>query len=249
MKKPIVITEVTRMQEGRVCIAGYDQHGQCLRPVLPPPGIHESSLYSGARLIVFPSAKVEFEFTQPTPQPPHTEDIRYDPDVVRLIERQPEERWHKMLEATLSKSVSDVFEQPIHSEHGYYIIDGQGLRSLGTIRPARILKTIHEFSQDSQKWKYRIGFIDNEQATYWLTVTDLTWRYFHDQQRRNGRAPSDIASEMTALLKSKEVLLRLGLARGWEEHPDRCYIQLTGVYTFPDYLEGKTLADFVPKDE
>ena len=45
MKKPIVITEVTRMQEGRVCIAGYDQQGHCLRPVLPPPGIHESTFY------------------------------------------------------------------------------------------------------------------------------------------------------------------------------------------------------------
>ena len=246
MKKPIVITEVTRMQEGRVCIAGYDQQGQCLRPVLPPPGIHESKLYSGPRLIIFPSAKVEFEFTQPTPKPPHTEDIRYDPSSVRFIERQPEERWHKMLEKTLSRSVSDIFEQPIHSERGHYIMDGQGSRSLGTIRPARILKTIYEFSQDSQKWKYRIGFIDNEPATYWLTVTDLTWRYVHDQQRQNGCAPSDIASEMTGLLKSKDVLLRIGLARGWEEHPDRCYIQLTGVYTFPDYLCGKTFADFAP---
>ena len=105
MKKPIVITEVTRMQEGRVCIAGYDQQGQCLRPVLPPPGIHESALYSGPRPIIFPSAKVEFEFTQPTPQPPHTEDIRYDPASVRFIERQPEERWHKMLEADRSPGV------------------------------------------------------------------------------------------------------------------------------------------------
>ena len=249
MKEPIVITEVTRMQRGCVCIAGYDQQGHCLRPVLPPPGIRESTLYAGPRPIIFPAAKVEFEFTRPTPQPPHTEDIRYEPASVRLIERQPEERWHKMLEATLSKSVSGIFEQPIHSERGYYIMDGHGSRSLGTIRPARILKTIHEFSQDSNKWKYRIGFVDNEQGTYWLTVTDLTWRYFHDQQRQSGHAPADIASEMTMLLKSSEVLLRIGLARGWEEHPDRCYIQLTGVYTFPDYLAGKTFADFAPKDK
>ncbi len=249
MKKPIVITEVTRMQEGRVCIAGYDQQGHCLRPVLPPPGIHEGTLYAGLRPIIFPSAKVEFEFTQPTPRPPHTEDIRYEPASVRLIERQPEERWHKMLQATVSPSVAAIFEQPIHSEHGYYIMDGQGSRSLGTIRPVHILKAVHEFSQDNKKWKYRIGFVDHAQATYWLTVTDLAWRYFHDQQRQNGRDPADIAGEMTMLLKSREVLLRIGLARGWEEHPDRCYIQLTGVYTFPDYLAGKTFADFAPKDK
>src|SRR5512137_1306688 len=113
MRKSIVITEVTRMQEGRVCIAGYDQHGTCLRPVLPPPGIHESTLYSGQRPIIYSSAKVEFEFTQPTPQPPHTEDIRYEPTSVKFIERQPAERWHKMFAVTLSKSVSAIFEQPI----------------------------------------------------------------------------------------------------------------------------------------
>src|SRR5512136_1304170 len=98
------------MQRGCVCIAGYDQQGHCLRPVLPLPGIHESALYAGPRPIIFPSAKVEFEFTQPTPQPPHTEDVRYDPASVRFIERQPVERWHKMLIATLSSSVGAIFE-------------------------------------------------------------------------------------------------------------------------------------------
>jgi hypothetical protein len=38
--------------------------------------------------------------------------------------------------------------------------------------------------------------------------------------------------------------LRIGLARGWDEQPDRCYLQITGIYTFPDYLAGKTFDDF-----
>jgi hypothetical protein len=40
------------------------------------------------------------------------------------------------------------------------------------------------------------------------------------------------------------VALRIGLARGWERHPDRCYLQITGVYTDPDYLSGHCYADF-----
>lgn len=246
MKKPIVITEVTRMQEGRVCIAGYDQHGQCVRPVLPPPGIHESTLCAGPRPIIFPSAKVEFEFTQSTPQPPHTEDIYYDPAAVRFIERQPEDRWRKMLEATLSDSVSAIFEQPIHSEHGYYIMDGQGLRSLGTIKPARITQVIHELSPED-KWQYRLRFEDGTGADYRLTITDLAWRYYCDHQRTQGEAPAHIAASLLHILQTSEVYLRVGLARGWDKFPGRCYIQLTGIHTFPDYLNGKTFADFAPR--
>jgi len=245
MKKPIVITEVTRMQEGRVCIAGYDQQGHCVRPVLPHPGIHESMLYSGAHPVIFSSAKVELEFTQPTPQPPHTEDIRYEPASVRFIERQPAERWHKMLEATLSKSVSAIFEQPIHSEHGYYIMDGQGPRSLGTIKPARITEVIHDLSPEN-KWQYRLRFEDATNAAYRLTITDLAWRYYCDQRRAQGEDPAQIAAAMLSILQASEVYLRVGLARGWDKFPGRCYLQLTGIHTFPDYLAGRTFADFAP---
>ncbi len=245
MRKPIVITDVTRMQEGRVCIAGYDQHGQCVRPVLPPPGIHESTLFAGQRSIIFPSAKVEFEFTQSTPKPPHTEDIRYNPASVRFIERQPEERWHKMLEATLSKNVCEIFEQPIHSEHGHYILDGQGPRSLGTIRPICITQVIYELSPEN-KWQYRLRFEDRTGADYRLTITDLAWRYYCDYCRTQDKAPAGIALTLLHTIQAREVYLRVGLARGWDKFPDRCYLQLTGIHTFPDYLSGKIFADFAP---
>jgi hypothetical protein len=245
MRKSIVITEVTRMQEGRVCIAGYDQHGTCLRPVLPPPGIHESTLYSGQRPIIYSSAKVEFEFTQPTPQPPHTEDIRYEPTSVKFVERQPEERWHKMLDVTLSKSVSAIFEQPILSDPGHYVMDGTGPRSLGTIKPRHITQVIYELSLEN-KWQYRLRFQDGDNAAYRLTITDLTWRYYCDDRRMHGEPPQHIATSLLHLLQSNETYLRVGLARGWQKYPERCYIQLTGIYTFPDFFEGRTFADFAP---
>ncbi len=246
MKKPIVITEVTRMQEGRVCIAGYDQQGNCIRPVLPPPGIHETSLYSNSQLIIFPSAKLEFEFIQPVPQPPHTEDVRYDPAYVRFIERQPEDRWHKMLDRTLSQSVSAIFEQPLLTDPGHYVLDGQGPRSLGTLKPRRIMQVIHELSPDD-KWQYRLRFEDSDGAAYRLTVTDLAWRYYCDHRRNQGATPQQIATALLHTLQTREVYLRIGLARGWQKFPGRCYVQLTGIHTFPDYLEGRTFADFVAR--
>ncbi len=244
MKTRIAITDVTRMQEGRVCVAGYDRTGQCIRPVLPPPGIHERTLYQHGQPIVFPFAIVEYDFVQPTPQPPHIEDHRYDPASIQWIDKLDEKRRRTVLDRSLFNSVGAIFEEPIHSEHGHYIMDGRGPRSLGTVRPRRILRTIHELGEGS-KWKYRLGFVDGDDVTYWLTVTDLTWRYFHDHERQT-RTPEEIAAQITTSLRTSEVYLRIGLARGWEQHPDRCYLQLTGVYTFPDYLEGRTFADFAP---
>jgi hypothetical protein len=60
---------------------------------------------------------------------------------------------------------------------------------------------------------------------------------------------SEAAKRLTAALQSAQVFLRIGLARGWEKFPDRCYLQVTGVYSFPDYLGGRCFADFALSSE
>lgn len=245
MKKSIVITDLTRMQEGRVCVAGYDEQGQCIRPVLPPPGIHENSLYEHGRPIVFPFAVVEYDLTQPHPQPPHTEDYRYNPQSVKFIASQTEAQRRSVLEKSRFESVSKIFEQPILTDPGHYIMDGQGSRSLDTIQPKQVLQAFFEISSES-KWQYRLRFTDGEDMLYRLTITDLAWRYFCDSQRAQGVSPNRIASTLTHSLQSSIVYLRIGLARGWAKFPERCYLQITGIYTFPDYLAGKNFADFAP---
>ena len=245
MKKRLTITDVTRMQEGRVCIAGYDQDGKCVRPVLPPPGIHESSLYLQSQPIVFPFAVVEYDFQRQISEPPHTEDWRFDPASVRFIERLDETRRRKLLDQTLFPNVAEIFDAPIFSDVGHYVLTGQGTRSLGTLRPKRIIKAIYE--QSENKWKYRLGFVDDGESKYWLTITDLSWRYYNDALCLEGHSSDEIAFALTRKLVSSQVYLRIGLARGWEQYPNCCFLQITGVYTFPDYLEGRTFADFKPK--
>lgn len=246
MKTSIVITDLTRMQDGRVCVAGYDRHNQqCIRPILPPPGISESSLYVDGRPIVFPFAVVQYGLIHSNPKPPHTEDFRYDPQIVKFVESKTEAQRREVLEWSLFESVGKIFEQPIHTDPGHYVIDGQGPRSLGTVHPSQMFQATYELKADN-KWDYRLRFSDGESA-YRLKITDLAWRYFCDSQQRQGKSPQSIAAELTHTLQASQVYLRIGLARGWAKFPDRCYLQITGIYTFPDYLMGKNFADFAPR--
>jgi len=244
VKKPLAITDLTRMQHGRVCVAGYDAEGRCVRPVLPPPGIAEPSLMADGKPIVFPFAVVEYDLLKHTPQPPHTEDYRYDPASVRLI--RPVRKRQALLEQSVFETVCAVFEQPVHDDFGFYVMDGRGPRSIGTIRPQAILKVIYEAGPEGV-WDYRLSFVDGETALYRLKIVDLTWHYYCDSLRSEDCTPAQIASELAGVLKTSTVYLRIGLSRGWAKFPERCYLQVTAVYTFPDYLGGKTFADFAPK--
>jgi len=55
------------------------------------------------------------------------------------------------------------------------------------------------------------------------------------------------ACSLTAVLRNADRLyLRIGLTRGWGEYRDRRFLQITGVHSVPDYLDGRCFADFAP---
>jgi hypothetical protein len=240
MNTDLVITDLTRMFQGRVCIAGYDKDHHCIRPTLPPPGIPESSLSKQGRPIIFPFALVDFDLLRPTPQPPHTEDYRFVAESPRFI-RQIHNR-EEILSWSLFESVESIFEQQVHTDFGFYVMDCQGPRSVGTVQPRFITEAIYEPGPEGS-WDYRLIFADGQGEFYRLKITDLTWHYYCDSLRGEANDPTRIASTLTTTLKSSKVYLRIGLSRGWKKFPDRCYLQINGIYTFPDYLKGKTFAD------
>src|SRR5207302_900027 len=112
---------------------------------------------------------------------------------------------------------------------------------------ARIWDVIHEPNANGG-WEYRLTFTDASEQRYKLSVTDLAFRYFLDREREAGRVSGHGFTEsVTGVLKStSEVYLRVGLARNWSKFPDRCYLQVNGVYSIPDYLGGRCFADLAP---
>ena len=250
MKQSIVITDLTRMQEPKVCIAGYTKDVTCLRPVVPFRGIPEWFLRKDDCLIIRPFAVVELDFLHPTPEAPHTEDWEIDRLYRRLVTAQlPEEKKLRLLERTASHAVADLFGAEIHHAMGFYVKAGQGQRSLGTLRPAEICELIYEAKADG-KWDYRLVFKDQAAQTYRLAVTDLAYRCYLDYGRLQRNYPLDeLLCRLARIFNQRTTFLRIGLARHWEKYPDRCHLQVTGIYTFPDYLRGRTFADFVPLEK
>ena len=245
MKTRLIITDLTRMYHQNVCIAGYTKGRECIRPVSTGGGIPEAALYLDHKAILYPFAEIELELQNPKGQSPHTEDWTFNPWSLRFISEVVQRE--EILKWSLYDSVQAIFEQEIHTDPGFYVLDCQGPRSLGTLLPSRGLDVRYEPGIEGN-WDYRLTFTDQTGTTYRLKIVDLTWQYYCDSLRNEDTTPKEIAGQISKDLENRKVYLRIGLARGWKKFPERCYLQITGIYTFPDCLCGKNFSYFSGKE-
>jgi hypothetical protein len=252
MWQEIIITDVTRMSGDKVCVAGINHKGACVRPLLAyPNAIREADLYEGDTVIIRPRAVVNmFLEPEPEPEPPHCEDHLWsNPNQIEFL-REPNDRiWKGVLERTSFPTVSDIFQADIRKNK--MVAPGDGVRSLGTIKPASIDKFGYYRVQmgENLNVKYQLSFTDQGgNAFVSLPVTDLSLRYYVDYLYAQGRLhPAKIRSFLESKFQKTDVWLRLGLTRPFQKSDaDQkwCYIQVTGIYTFPDYLKGRCFDDF-----
>jgi hypothetical protein len=250
VRRRVVITDVTRMAGERVCVAGYTrkagQPESCVRPLFRYGDLTEQWLCARSG-VIRPFAVVEFDLLTHKPGKPHSEDWLIEPRL-RIVQEllSPEERL-AFLRAIEDAAVREVFGTEVYRDEGWYVQQGHGTRSLGTVRASSVDEVVYRQWTDSGKWAYRIAFRDDRGDAYRLTVTDLAFRLYLDSLRDNGASPASVARSVRDALNSADhAFLRIGLARGWEKFPDRCHLQVTGVYSSPDYLAGKCFADFRP---
>jgi len=236
MKKQLVITDLTRMRGDRVCIFGVDEDGNGMRPDIPPTGIREDYLLDkNGRRIITPFAVIEFDFIRPLSKPPHTEDweisAHHKP---RLIRNLSEEESRILLEKILDKSIKSIFDADIYNNQ--YINEGEGNRSLGTVRAKEVLSVRYSLKEDD-KYDYRIKFSDDTEEIYDLPITDLAFREYCDSQRVQGHTTDVISAKLKRRLSESHVFIRVGLARPFARMYNRCYLQVSGIYAFPGYVE------------
>ena len=234
MKKEIIITDLSRMHGDGVCIFGIDEKGKPIRPVIPYSSIKESYLFDEkGQQIIKPFVKIEFDLCDTSPEPPHTEDWEINTsNKPRLIGSISEEDRTKFLESISDGLVKDIFGAKIHEKR--YTNPGEGRRSLGTIKVAKVLDVNYSLKEE-EKYQYRITFSDISGEIYNLPITDCAFREYCDAQRiRAGNNPSSISDGLQQKLKQSELYLCIGLTRLFR---DVHWLQVSGLHAFPDYRE------------
>jgi hypothetical protein len=255
MLQELLITDLTRMRDGKVCIAGLNSNLEAIRPELPSPGIMDSTLYQGDRLIIYPRAVVRFDLKpldpKKLPSLPHVEDRPWmRAESVEFLRETTVEKWRNVLERISFRKVFDAFGAPIIPKNK--LQPGTGERSLACIAQAGAFKlTCVEDKYHQGKFDYRLMFKDDGGDGAWyahLPVTDLALRaYVEYCHLKKGQSLEDISRSLTRIMYQRETFIRLGLTRPFQKsryEEEFCYLQVNGVHTFPDYLEGRTFADF-----
>jgi hypothetical protein len=249
MLQEVMITDLTRMQGDKVCIACLNRQWETIRPNLPPPGILERDLYKQGRAIIRPGAVVKMDLeADSSRQPPHVEDHHWHkPKTAEFVRLVPEQVWKNALVRLLKPSIKAIFETEIYD--GRALKPGTGVRSLGTVRPQNEISFRYRASPYRKKYDCKLSFMDSTGEVFHdLPVTDLTLRCYADYLRVNEQMDeTQVETQINEALRQREIYLRIGVGRPFQKTPTDeswCYLQVNGVYTFPDFLGGKCFADF-----
>ena len=243
MRELLAITDVTHMWEDVVCIAGVTQDFRCIRPVTDG-GVRIWSLYKRKKPIIYPGSKVWMDFSEAEMDPPHIEDKTFDPLAVEHKDAFSQHHWETLLRKISYGSVQDVFDGNLRERR---VQPGTDTRSLGTIKNVDVQNITAERRYD--RTTLRMDFEDETGDLHQrFPVNDLAFRGLFgelaDQHTWEQRAAEVLLGRIR---EADRVYLRVGLARPTEigDYEKACWVQVTGVYTFPDYLNGRTWADFV----
>lgn len=246
MWQELLITDVTQMAGTRVCIAGINHKGQNIRPN-PRHGIIEVQHLIHPTFVMRPRAVVEM-FLKPKLDnvAPHLEDHAWDMQSgVRFLRMTSKLNFRRALYYSASKSVEAIFETPILRNKN--IQPGTGARSVGTIKARQVNAVEYRVLDRDQKKRYALSFIDPSGALFEdIPITDLALRRYFQSKLQQEKAADEVCEIIHERLShANEVWLRLGLGREWNGW---CWLQVNGIYSFPEYLRGRCFNDFQVTD-
>ena len=242
MRKLLAITDVTYMWSDVVCIAGLTQDFECIRPVADG-GVRLWSLYKSRKPVIFPGAKVWFDLSPTKIEPPHVEDRTFAPSSIEFKDKFEPQHWEKLLSLSSFQSVQDIFDGKLVDRR---VTPGAMTRSLGTVKEVKVSDLRADSRYDRISW--RLDFEDESGEVHTrFPVNDLAFRGLAQRLYDKGQSLAAVAGALLDRINHADrVYLRIGLARPTTvgSYDKACWVQVTGIYTFPDYLKGRIWADF-----
>ena len=132
----IIITGITNMSIGYICVSGYDMAARkYIRPIIPGSHIMESFLSSFNTPIDLGSTiELDLSYTETLASPPHIEDNPFDTSTVKVLDSMTRVQFRSFIESIADDSVESIFGYEIELINGQPILpEGSGTRSLGAI--------------------------------------------------------------------------------------------------------------------
>jgi hypothetical protein len=228
-RKQIIVTGITRMNSGHVCVSGIDpQTWNFVRPVFPS-GLDRDFLMHGTTQVVnhFNLVEIEFKLYSPS-QTFHTEDWiineNFAPRFVRHLNNQ------EILNVVNRMAVPNLNTAIERQDKSLFIVKVQ---SIGRI-----------WHEEYEKFKVRVNFVDWEGNLYQrIPVTDLlTLAYIRYQvSQGNINYSSEIVKNFN---NNPNKYIRIGLTRAWQgQH----WKQVTALITIPDLFDGRSFSYYEAK--
>lgn len=218
----LLVTDVTEMHGGNYCVAGWDL--QIQRMVRPLPNganwtaglLQQHSIVPGASIDVISTGQ------QHQSQFPHrTEDTPININSIQRVDAGPV-NWfagappvHGTVSAAFAGHVShnSVWQ---NVRQGAFVTLGTQVGSLGAISlPRNAVQFVEEFD------KLKI-ILDDGSARYKLAVSSFALK---TAWRQGGLGAAE-----QALPATRQLHIRLGLARAFDNPPEKCYLMMNGIH-------------------
>lgn len=221
----IIVTDLTHFQnEDCVCIAGICLDNKvCVRPM---PYL-DSQVCKNSNIL--PGAILEGDFKpKSVVTKPHTEDYSYTS--LKFLGPSSSDDFLSSLCCGLVGSIEEGFGVKLEDGQKHIPLDEAPERSIITVG----VNSISIVEDKYNPGKMRAVFTDKSGKTFrYLSITDLGfYSYAKKNNTEEGRR------KVNGFLRRQKVYLRIGLSR---EHSvgDRVgyWMQVNGIYTFPDFLE------------
>ena len=229
-RKQIIITGITRMNHGHICVSGIDpQTWRFVRPIFRD-GLQRDFTLDGTTQVISHFNLVEIELTNYTPNLiHHTEDWiineNFTPRFIRHLSNE------EIINVLNRLSISNLNAEIELQDRSLYIV---GVR--------RILKIWDENSYD--RFKVRVAFIDDSGTLHGgVPVTDLLTLAFVKYQKSRNNNNYEIQL-ISAFNNNPHRFIRVGLTRQFK---GQYWKQVTALITVPDLFNGYSFSYYENK--